>query len=172
MSSVFPAMHDPAVAIDVYQGDTGLNSGAPQSIFALDPKLIAQGRLVKQDRVNLRPGQRTVLRDGTSVQFDGAKQFVNLQVSHDPAQLWVLVSAITMLAGLVVSLIIRRRRIWVRIHPPGPGSAVTVEMGGLARSDHAGWGPEFRSLRRHLLGDPGDDPLRPTTMEGVDHAHQ
>lgn len=172
MSSVFPAMHDPAVAIDVYQGDTGLNSGAPQSIFALDPKLIAQGRLVKQDRVNLRPGQRTVLRDGTSVQFDGAKQFVNLQVSHDPAQLWVLVSAITMLAGLVVSLIIRRRRIWVRIHPPGPGSAVTVEMGGLARSDHAGWGPEFRSLRRRLLGDPGDDPRRPTTMEGVDHADQ
>lgn len=172
MSSVFPAMHDPAVAIDVYQGDTGLNSGAPQSIFALDPKLIAQGRLIKQDRVNLRPGQRATLSDGTSVRFDGAKEFVNLQVSHDPAQMWVLVSAIAMLAGLVVSLIIRRRRIWVRIHPPMPGGTVTVEVGGLARTDHAGWGPEFAALCRRLFGDQGDDMHHPRTMEGVGHADQ
>jgi cytochrome c biogenesis protein len=122
--------------------------------------------------VNLRPGQRAALGDGTSVRFDGAKEFVNLQVSHDPAQMWVLVSAIAMLAGLVVSLIIRRRRIWVRIHPPMPGGAVTVEVGGLARTDHAGWGPEFSTLCRRLFGDPGDDPRHPTTMEGVGHADQ
>lgn len=120
--------------------------------------------------MNLRPGQRADLGDGTSVRFDGARQFVNLQVSHDPAQMWVLVSAITMLAGLVVSLTVRRRRIWVRIYSPGPGEAVTVEMGGLARTDYAGWGPEFRSLRQRLLGDLRDGPHHPSTEEGVGYA--
>ena len=56
------------------------------------------------------------------VRFDGAVPFVNLQVSHDPAQVWVLVFAMTMMAGLLVSLVIRRRRIWVRIAAiGGPG---------------------------------------------------
>lgn len=172
MSSVVPAMHDPAVAVDVYQGDAGLNSGAPQSLFTLDPKLIAQARLIKQDRVNLRPGERATLSDGTTVRFDGAKQFVNLQVSHDPAQLWVLVSAITMLAGLVISLVIRRRRVWVRIHRSVSGEAVTVEVGGLARTDHAGWGPEFDTLCRRLFLDPADhrSQLSPPPKEGLRHA--
>lgn len=153
MTSVFPAMRDPAVAIDIYKGDAGLNTGAPQSIFTLNQELIRQGRLVKQDRVNLKPGQVTTLADGTRVRFDGAKEFVNLQVSHDPAQIWVLVCAITMLAGLVVSLLIRRRRIWIRVRYNGPGEAKTVEVGGLARTDHAGWGPEFTTLCERLFND-------------------
>ena len=53
------------------------------------------------------------------VRFDGAVPFVNLQVSHDPAQVWVLVFALTMMAGLLVSLIVRRRRIWVRLSSRG-----------------------------------------------------
>ena len=44
--------------------------------------------------------------------------FVNLQVSHDPGQIWVLVFAITMMAGLLVSLLVRRRRVWVAAYPP------------------------------------------------------
>lgn len=151
LTSVFPDMRDPAVAIDIYKGDTGLNTGKPQSIFSLSQELITQGRLVKQERVNLRPGQIATLADGTQVRFDGAKEFANLQVSHDPAQLWVLVSAITMITGLVVSLVIRRRRIWVRIHPQDSGEVLVVEVGGLARTDHAGWGTEFTALCDRLF---------------------
>lgn len=62
------------------------------------------------------------------VRFDGAVPFVNLQVSHDPAQVWVLVFALTMMAGLLVSLVVRRRRIWIRIASAGPGT-VSVELG-------------------------------------------
>ena len=115
LSSSFPALNDPAVAIDIYRGDTGLDSGRPQSLFTLDPRLIDQGRLKKLDRVNLRAGEQVRLDDGTIVRFDRATPFVNLQVSHDPGQLWVLVFALTMMAGLLVSLVIRRRRIWVRL---------------------------------------------------------
>jgi len=168
LSSGYPAMNDPAVAIDIYKGDTGLDTGNPQSLFSLNKELINQGRLVKQERVNLFPGESKTLADGTQVRFDGAVDFVNLQVSHDPAQQWVLVSSIVMMAGLLVSLVIKRRRVWVRIYPVnGPGKdadtvsatlaegerRTVVELGGLARTDQAGWGDEFDRLCTRLLDD-------------------
>ncbi|MGW4242212.1 cytochrome c biogenesis protein ResB [Nocardia sp. NPDC004722] len=154
LTSMYPAMRDPAVAVDIYQGDTGLDTGRAQSLFSLDPEMIKQGRLVKQQRVNLKPGETATLADGTKVSFDGAEEFVNLQVSHDPAQQWVLVSALTMMAGLLVSLLVKRRRIWLRVYPSPETDGVrhtVVEMGGLARTDQAGWGGEFDRLRERLL---------------------
>ena len=156
LSSRFPALNAPAVAIDIYCGDTGLDSGRPQSLFSLDPRLIDQGRLTKEKRVNLRAGEEVRLDQGpaagTVVRFDGAVPFVNLQVSHDPGQTWVLVFAVTMMAGLLVSLLVRRRRVWVRLAPAEavPGT-VNVELGGLARTDNSGWGDEFERLTERLL---------------------
>jgi cytochrome c biogenesis protein len=155
LSSSFPAPNDPAVAIDIYKGDGGLDSGRPQSLFTLDPRLIEQGRLTKMARVNLGAGESTRLDDGTIVAFDGAVPFINVQVSHDPAQIWVLVFAMSMMGGLLVSLVIRRRRIWVRITPADPGS-VSVELGGLARTDNSGWGDEFERLTERLLAGAED----------------
>jgi cytochrome c biogenesis protein len=161
LSSRFPALNAPAVAIDIYRGDTGLDSGRPQSLFTLDPRLIEQGRLTKEKRVNLRVGERVRIDQGpaagTVVRFDGAVPFVNLQVSHDPGQTWVLVFAITMMAGLLVSLLVRRRRVWVRLTPiaDAPGT-VKVELGGLARTDNSGWGDEFERLTERLLAGLGE----------------
>lgn len=80
------------------------------------------------------------------VRFDGATPFVNLQVSHDPGQVWVLVSALSMMAGLLVSLVVRRRRVWARITGSADPGTVNVELGGLARTDNPGWGGEFEKL--------------------------
>lgn len=154
LSSSFPEMNDPAVAVDIYKGDSGLDTGRPQSLFTLDERMIGQGRLTKMARVNLKAGEDTRLEDGTVVRFDGAVPFVNLQVSHDPAQIWVLVFSMTMMGGLLVSLIIRRRRVWVRLLPASPGT-VSVELGGLARTDNSGWGDEFERLTERLLADVG-----------------
>ncbi|CAM3953280.1 cytochrome c biogenesis protein ResB [Smaragdicoccus niigatensis] len=151
LSSGFPAMISPAVAVDIYLGDTGLDTGRPQGLFTLDRTLIDDGRLVKQARVNLRPGETATLSDGSIVRFDGAKEFVNLQVSHDPSQVWVLVSALTLMTGLLGSLLIKRRRLWVRVYPGAEGGPTVVEIGGLARTDGAGWGPEFERLPKRLL---------------------
>jgi cytochrome c biogenesis protein len=164
LSSSFPALNDPAVAIDVYRGDTGLDTGRPQSLFTLDSRLIEQGRLTKQARVNLRAGASTRLDDGTTIRFDGAVPFINVQVSHDPAQVWVLGFALSMMAGLLVSLVVRRRRIWVRIEPAGPGT-VSVELGGLARTDNSGWGDEFERITGRLL--EGRDEAGPKEEKGA-----
>ena len=154
LSSSFPALNAPAVAVDIYSGDTGLDTGRPQSLYTLDPRLIDQHRLTRAKRVNLRVGDQVRLDQGpaagTVVRFDGAVPFVNLQVSHDPGQIWVLVFAITMMAGLVVSLLVRRRRVWVRLIPSTAGT-VNVELGGLARTDNSGWGDEFERLVDRLL---------------------
>ncbi|WAJ47556.1 cytochrome c biogenesis protein ResB [Mycobacterium sp. Aquia_216] len=175
LSSRFPALDAPAVAVDIYRGDTGLDTGRPQSLFTLDPRLIEQGRLTKEKRVNLRAGQEVRIEAGpaagTTIRFDGAVPFVNLQVSHDPGQTWVLVFAITMMGGLLVSLLVRRRRVWVRLTPvtdragQAPGT-VNVELGGLARTDNSGWGEEFERLTERVLtgldeaaaADQADDP--------------
>lgn len=157
LSSRFPALNAPAVAVDIYRGDTGLDTGRPQSLFTLDPRLIEQHRLTKEKLVNLRAGQAVRIDQGpaagTVIRFDGAVPFVNLQVSHDPGQTWVLVFAVTMMAGLLVSLLVRRRRVWVRLTPDAGGApgTVNVELGGLARTDNSGWGDEFERLSQRLL---------------------
>ena len=154
LGSGFPAMTDPAVAVDIYQGDTGLDSGRPQSLYSLDQSLIQTDQLQKKARVNLRPGESTTLPDGTKVTFDGAKEFVNLQISDDPTQVWVGVSAAVMMAGLMLSLLVRRRRIWARVMRTDDGTTV-IDLGGLARTDRAGWGREFDELRDALVLPPG-----------------
>ena len=158
LTSVYPAMNDPAVAVDVYRGDAGLDTGRSQQLFSLDRDLMHSGQLEKIDRVNLKEGEDVTLDDGTKIEFLGAKEFVNLQVSHDPTQVWVLWSSIAMLAGLVVSLAVKRRRLWVRLHPVSD-TATRVEFGGLARTDRAGWGDEFDEFVRGVLGrpEPEDD---------------
>ncbi|HEY2224331.1 cytochrome c biogenesis protein ResB [Actinomycetospora sp.] len=164
VTSTYPALTNPEVAADVYRGDLGLDSGRGQSIFGIDQSMVDQGRLTRVARENLVPGRTITLDDGTKVRFDDVKQWVNLQVSHDPAQDAVLVAAIALLLGITLSLTIKRRRFWVRVTPAPPGSPSTtggrtvfdgggssVELGGLARTDQAGYGEEFDRLRADLL---------------------
>ncbi|MBT0565961.1 cytochrome c biogenesis protein ResB [Williamsia sp. CHRR-6] len=164
LSSGFPDARDPAVAIRIYQGDIGLDTGRPQNVYSLDQNLINQGRLRQQVTTggtqrgtNLTIGQSTRLPDGTSISFDGYKPWVSLQVSHDPAQDYVLISAIAMLVGLLVSLLIKRRRVWARLTPStdAHGNRITVvSIAGLARTDQAGWGEGFGDLARRLVEPP------------------
>ncbi|GAA2552358.1 cytochrome c biogenesis protein ResB [Pseudonocardia hydrocarbonoxydans] len=151
VTSVFPDLRDPEVAIDVLRGDLGLDDGRGQSIFEVDAAQVESGELVRVARENLVPGQSVTLDDGTEIRFDGVRRWVNLQISHDPGQVWVLVFAVTMLAGLAASLGVRRRRFWARLTPSDQPGRTVVELGGLARTDRAGYGEEFDRLRADLL---------------------
>jgi cytochrome c biogenesis protein len=150
VTSVFPDLRDPEVAVDVLRGDLGLDDGRGQSIFQVDMSKVESGELVRVARANLVPGQSLTLDDGTVVRFDGVQDWVNIQVSHDPGQDAVLVFALLLLAGLGLSLTIRRRRFWARLTPVDGGARTVVEVGGLARSDRAGYGEEFERLVAEL----------------------
>lgn len=151
VTSVFPALRDPEVAVDVLRGDLGLDDGRGQSIFTVPQDNVDAGTLKRVVRANLVPGQAVTLDDGTVVRFDGVGQWVNLQISHDPGETSVLFFAVSMLAGLFVSLTLRRRRFWARLLSE-PDGRTLVEIGGLARTDRAGYGEEFDRLRADLFG--------------------
>ncbi|WP_433274928.1 cytochrome c biogenesis protein ResB [Actinosynnema sp. CS-041913] len=150
LDSAFPEARDPAVAVDVYRGDLGTDSGRGQSIFSIDRNQVESGKLVKVARQNLKTGDVITLDDGTVIRFDGVRDWVSLQVSHDPTQTWVLAFSVLVILGLGTSLTIKRRRVWVRATPQEDGRTV-VEVGGLARTDQAGYGEEFTALSRDLL---------------------
>jgi cytochrome c biogenesis protein len=170
LTSSFPQLTDPAVAVDVLRGDLGNDSGRGQSIFTVDQRMIDSGRLVRVARQNLRPGEQLTLDDGTVVRFDDVVQWVGLQVSHDPAQQWVLLAAVLVLGGLATSLTVKRRRFWVRVAPVTPtddlqaSGRTVVEIGGLARTDQAGYGEEFTRLAVDILDDQDRERRVPVVM--------
>ncbi|RBM21250.1 cytochrome C biogenesis protein ResB [Prauserella sp. PE36] len=154
LTSAGPQLTNPAVAVDVMRGDLGVDSGRGQSIFEIDQSMVDSGRLERVARENLDVGEQLTLDDGTKVRFDGVDQWVSLQVSHDPTQVWVLGFAIAMFAGLGGSLFIKRRRLWVRVAPVEDADGkrrTVVEVGGLARTDQAGYGEEFAKIADDLL---------------------
>ncbi|RRO13059.1 cytochrome c biogenesis protein ResB [Saccharopolyspora rhizosphaerae] len=172
LSSSFPDLLDPAAAIDVMRGDLGLDSGRGQSIFGVDQRMVEQGRLQRVARENVRVGEEIRLDDGTTVRFDGVERWANLQVSHDPFQTWVLGFAVLIIFGLGTSLIIKRRRVWVRVAPhpesgESPAARTVVEVGGLARTDQAGYGEEFARIADDLLGADVDHSPQPRADAGT-----
>ena len=132
-----------------YAGNLGLNSGTPQSVYSLDTSRMR--RLAVSPRP-LAPGQSITLPDGLGkLTFTGYRQWASLAITYDPGQLPALVSALTALAGLILSFLVRRRRIFVRSLMP-TRDASAVEIGGLTRSDAAGgFETEFAELASEIM---------------------
>ncbi len=153
LTSTSPVPKSPAVAIFVYEGDLGVDSGQPQSVYSIDRQQLQNGALKRVGQKNLTVGQTYRLRDGTSIRFDGYKQWASLQVSRDPSQDVVLGAAIAIVLGLLLSLRIRRRRMWLRLTPidePDGGRRTVVDAGGLARTDAGVFSQEFRRTTGRL----------------------
>ena len=140
-------------------------TGQPQSVYSLNADAIASGKLKRVGAQNLSVGQTLKLPDGTTVRFDGYRQWASLQVSHDPTQLLLLIVAVLMVLGLLGSLAVRRRRLWLRITPDpqagdeasgGVGSLIAV--GGLARNDSGNFGAEFAVILERLAAELGSLP--------------
>ncbi|MDQ4118017.1 MAG: cytochrome c biogenesis protein ResB [Actinomycetota bacterium] len=149
--SAYPDLRNPIVQLSVLRGDLGIDDGRGQSIFSVDQRQVDSGALQRVAQAELAPGQSVRLDDGTTVRLDGITPWVNLLVGHDPGQVWVLVFAVVMVGGLALSLSVKRRRFWLRVRPSPDGTGSIVQVGGLARSDRAGYGEEFEQLCDELL---------------------
>ncbi len=164
--SAFPAERDPALMLAAYQGDLGLGTGLPQSVYQLDQDQIDSGRLRQVGETMLRPGGRWTLPDGSTVEFLGTRQWATLSVRHDPGETIVLVGAGALLAGLMVSLTGRRRRVWARVVPDAGGRSL-ISLGGLTRGEYPGFAEEFARVVA-LAGPTITDHPRPVAV-GKEH---
>jgi cytochrome c biogenesis protein len=142
--SLFPAERNPGITLAAYRGDTGLESGIPRSVYSLDQTQVRSGALKNVGAKFLRPGEKWTLDDGSTLEFVGTRQWAGLRVDHDPGQNTVLVASVLMVAGLIASLTVRRRRLWVRLAPEPGGAGTVVTVGGLARTDADSYTEEFR----------------------------
>ena len=62
------------------------------------------------------------------------QRFASFDVHRDPTQGWVLFFAICVLAGLLTSLFIPRRRLWIKVVELS-GARLRIEYAGLARGE-------------------------------------
>ncbi|MEU6316821.1 cytochrome c biogenesis protein ResB [Streptomyces sp. NPDC047009] len=138
MSSQFPALDHPVLALNAYHGDLGVNAGLPQNVYQLDTKNLKQfkdasGAILKS---SLLPGETMTLPGGNgSITFDkDIKAWAGFQIVQQPGTGWALGAAMTAIFGLAASLFIHRRRVWVRATTGADGVTV-VEMAGLGRSE-------------------------------------
>jgi cytochrome c biogenesis protein len=120
--SVFPGLVNPVLVVNAWQGDLGLDDGVTQSVYRLDTDGMTQLRDGDEPwRAALEPGQSAVLPDGAgTVSFDGVSTWVNFQVSRNAGKELALAGALLAVAGLLPTLFVRRRRVWVRVRAAGP----------------------------------------------------
>jgi cytochrome c biogenesis protein len=170
LESVFPAADNPVVSLIGYAGNLGENSGPSQSVYQLDTT--GMQRLTARPQV-LKPGQSLTLPgDRGTITFTGYVPWVSLAITHDPGQLPALICGMAALGGLLLSFMIRRRRVFVRARP-GPAPAgqqvTTVQVGGLARTDASGgFEDEFAALAAELkAAHEQAAPRRPSAGEGL-----
>ncbi|MCU1401906.1 MAG: cytochrome c biosis protein [Microbacteriaceae bacterium] len=166
LASVHPALGNPTLTLRVYQGDLGINKGVPKSVYALNTDGMKEivGPDVSTHSIDLTPGKTATLPGGNgTITFDNVSppstkandltksvpRYVSLDIHSDPTQGWVLFFAICVVAGLLTSLFIPRRRVWVKVIERADGG-LRLEYAGLARGEDPGLEAAVADLaRRH-----------------------
>jgi cytochrome c biogenesis protein len=146
--SADPAPKNPVLVLAAWKGNLGLDSGVPQSDYSLDVSKLKQINTEK-----MQPGDSRKLKDGATVTFVGVDQWATFQVAHEPGKTTVLIAAVLIIAGLLGSLRVRRRRFWIRAVPadgPQTSGSTVVTAAGLARSDVGGFVHELDDLVAQL----------------------
>ncbi len=131
LTSNHPYPWDPLMTMNVYVGDLGLDTGMAVNAYKLDTHTMKQvaGGKSGTKALQLKYGETVELPQGLgTVEFKDLKRFASIDITYNPLDVWVLFFALTTLFGLVLMLIIPRRRVWVKI------SKDSVEVGALTKS--------------------------------------
>lgn len=111
--SAFPGLGRPQLVLQAYEGDLGLDDGQAQNVYSL-----RKTGLRPLGEVRLEPGDQVALPDGAgTISFDGVEPWARLQVSSSPGDTVVLAGVVLGLGGMLLSLFVRRRRVWIRVSP-------------------------------------------------------
>lgn len=122
--STFPAADNPELFLGAFKGT--IPAGNVYTLNTAD-----------MDRIGteaLRPGETWDLPNGMTVEFAGYRNFANISLAHDPGRWWALAASVLVILGVSMSLLLHRRRVWVRV-PDSPDTvAATAQIGGLSKS--------------------------------------
>jgi cytochrome c biogenesis protein len=165
LESAYPAPDNPAVSLIGYSCSQCMNSSAPQSVYQLDTNGMRE--LTTAPHL-LFPGQTWTLPGGQGkITFAGYQQWVSLAITYDPGQIPALVCGMLALGGLLLSFLVRRRRVFVRAVPAPGGNGSLVSVGGLARTDASGgFEDEFASLAAELVAADSSASVAPASGGG------
>ena len=167
--SDFPGARNPMVTLEAYRGDLGMVD--PQSVYQLK----TQGMEGLGESPVMAVGDTWELpEEAGSITFTGVKEYATLQTNRDGARLPALAAATLAVVGLLVTLFVRPRRVWVRA-TEGEDGRTRVELAGLGKTEAAGDNTEFHELTSRLAArlrsEPDDDPNTPpekSTTQGSD----
>ncbi|WP_336662762.1 cytochrome c biogenesis protein ResB [Leucobacter sp. USHLN154] len=135
-TSNYPDLENPVLTLDVFVGDLGIDDGVPRSVYSLDTSNMEQltGRAIDAESIELVPGSTAELPNGMgTITLDDVPRYASFDVMRNPAQTYVLVFALLALGGLVWSLFVARRRMWMKAVPTEDG--LVLQYAALARGD-------------------------------------
>ncbi len=134
-TSIFPSVGkaQTLLSMQVFEGDVGLDAGTPKNVYELDTTGMKQVMGIKNP-LQLRIGETKSLPDGLgTVTLNGVDRYAAFDIHHDPSQGLVALFVGLAVLGLITSLLVPRRRMWIKVRQEGDD--VLVEYAGLARGD-------------------------------------
>lgn len=140
--SVYPLLLEPKLLFSIWEGDLGLDTGIPQSIYKIDTTSMTRIALD-----SLAPGESYSFKGG-SITFEKVEPWINLQIVRDPGKSYSLIGGILALLGLLASLFGRRRRMWIKVDASG-----RVEVAGLAKTNAAALEEEMARFVSAIKGE-------------------
>jgi cytochrome c biogenesis protein len=172
-SSISPYLSNAAsLQLSVFTGNLGLDKGGPANAYSLNEDGLTKiaGFRTNVKGLDLTAGTSAELPDGLgSIEFTGVVRFASVDIHHDPTPAFALLFAMLILGGLLLSLFVPRRRVWIKALPGVDGGPTRIEYAGLARGEDPTLDRAVSDLAarhgQHLDGLPesSDDAATPRT---------
>ncbi|MCH1882117.1 cytochrome c biogenesis protein ResB [Agrococcus sp. ARC_14] len=132
LASAYPDLANPVLSLQAFTGDLGLDAGVPRSVYALETDEMTQiaGGESGTDALTIAPGQTVDIPGGLgTITFEDVRRYGVIDVHVDHTQTPVFWIAVVLMVSLLGSLLIPRRRLWVK------AVGGRLELAGLARGE-------------------------------------
>ncbi|WP_413318427.1 cytochrome c biogenesis protein ResB [Agrococcus sp. 1P02AA] len=132
LASAYPDLANPVLSLQAFTGDLGLDGGIPRSVYTLDTDEMTPlaGGDADAEALTMAPGETLELPDGLgSITFEDVRRYGVIDVHVDHTQTPVFWITMVLVGSLIGSLLIPRRRLWVK------AVGDRLELAGLARGE-------------------------------------
>ncbi|WP_234946190.1 cytochrome c biogenesis protein ResB [Agrococcus sp. Marseille-P2731] len=155
LASGYPDLANPVLSLQAFTGDLGLNGGIPRSVYTLDTDEMTPlaGGDAEAGALTMVPGQTLELPDGLgSITFEDVRRYGVIDVHVDHTQTPVFWITMVLVGSLLGSLLIPRRRLWVK------AVGDRLELAGLARGEDPTLERAVDDLAKRLGGADAAEP--------------